>query len=189
MRRWIRTVTVSCAVAALAASAGVSPAEAQSRKGELKIGFISALSGAGIGWGMGMLGGLELAAEDVNNAGGIKVGVVAQAAGEGGDFLIARLGAEILPRAPRELVGVAPHRVERFRAVGVPAGVTDVDEVLRGEQVDGGPGHRQAAEAAVEHADGPTLHGSEAYGPRDRAVALGPVEGGVGGRRTGTVQK
>lgn len=41
---------------------------------ELEIGFISALSGPGIGWGMGMLGGLEMAAEDVNKAGGIPIG-------------------------------------------------------------------------------------------------------------------
>jgi branched-chain amino acid transport system substrate-binding protein len=55
--------------------AGVPPVEPQQpKKGEIKIGFISALSGAGIGWGMGMLGGLELAAEDVNNAGGIRIG-------------------------------------------------------------------------------------------------------------------
>ena len=74
MRRWMRSVTLSCAVAALATWAVVPPAEAQPKKGEIKIGFISALSGAGIGWGMGMLGGLELAAEDINNAGGIKIG-------------------------------------------------------------------------------------------------------------------
>lgn len=74
MRRWMRNVTLSCAIAALATWAIVPPAEAQPKKGEIKIGFISALSGAGIGWGMGMLGGLELAAEDVNNAGGIKIG-------------------------------------------------------------------------------------------------------------------
>ncbi len=54
--------------------AGVASAPGAAKKGELKIGFISALSGAGIGWGMGMLGGLELAAEDVNKKGGVVIG-------------------------------------------------------------------------------------------------------------------
>lgn len=41
---------------------------------ELSIGVLSALTGGGISWGMAVLGGVELAAEEVNEAGGLKVG-------------------------------------------------------------------------------------------------------------------
>ena len=47
--------------------------------------------------------------------------------------------------------------VERPRAVGIAAGVADVDEVLLREQVDDRPGHGQTAESAVEHADRPVM--------------------------------
>jgi len=40
---------------------------------ELKIGFTAPLSGGGMSWGYGVLAGLELAMEDYNNAGGLKV--------------------------------------------------------------------------------------------------------------------
>jgi branched-chain amino acid transport system substrate-binding protein len=59
----------AAAAAALAASG-----EAFAQASELKVGMISALTGPGMSWGMGMLGGLELAAEDVNKRGGLKVG-------------------------------------------------------------------------------------------------------------------
>ncbi|GIK80516.1 MAG: branched-chain amino acid ABC transporter substrate-binding protein [Alphaproteobacteria bacterium] len=63
------------ALAALVVVAGAPNATyAQGKKAELKVGFIAALSGPGMSWGMGMLGGLELAAEDVNKAGGVVVG-------------------------------------------------------------------------------------------------------------------
>ena len=41
---------------------------------ELKIGFTAPLSGGGMSWGYGVLAGLELAMEDINKAGGLKVG-------------------------------------------------------------------------------------------------------------------
>jgi branched-chain amino acid transport system substrate-binding protein len=40
----------------------------------LKIGFTAPLSGGGMSWGYGALAGLELAMDDINNAGGLKVG-------------------------------------------------------------------------------------------------------------------
>jgi branched-chain amino acid transport system substrate-binding protein len=40
---------------------------------ELKIGFTAPLSGGGMSWGYGVLAGLELAMEDYNKAGGLKV--------------------------------------------------------------------------------------------------------------------
>ena len=47
--------------------------------------------------------------------------------------------------------------------VGVPAGVADVDEVLGRQQVDEGPGHGEAAEPAVEHADRARIHDRTRY--------------------------
>lgn len=41
---------------------------------ELKIGVIAPLSGTGAGWGLAIRAGAEMAAEDVNNAGGLKIG-------------------------------------------------------------------------------------------------------------------
>lgn len=73
MRTWIRTAAIIGALALAAVAVTRAPAPA-AKTAELKIGFISALSGAGMAWGMGMLGGLEMAAEDVNKAGGIPIG-------------------------------------------------------------------------------------------------------------------
>jgi branched-chain amino acid transport system substrate-binding protein len=73
MRRWVRNAAIVGVIALVALALTHEPLGAQ-KKAELRIGFVSALSGPGIGWGMGMLGGLELAAEDVNKAGGIPVG-------------------------------------------------------------------------------------------------------------------
>jgi branched-chain amino acid transport system substrate-binding protein len=73
MRTWLRNATIIAAITALALVVTHEPLRA-AKSAELKIGFVSALSGAGIGWGMGMLGGLEMAAEDVNKAGGIAIG-------------------------------------------------------------------------------------------------------------------
>lgn len=73
-KSFINGMLAGVATLALAASVN-SPAFAQAKKtAELKVGFISALSGGGMGWGMGMLGGVELAAEDVNKKGGITIG-------------------------------------------------------------------------------------------------------------------
>jgi branched-chain amino acid transport system substrate-binding protein len=70
-----RTIVTAVLVVASMLIAGVTGGSAQgAKKGELRVGFISALSGPGIGWGMGMLGGLELAAEDVNKSGGVQIG-------------------------------------------------------------------------------------------------------------------
>ncbi len=41
---------------------------------ELKIGVISALTGPGMNWGMSVLGGFQMAADEVNAKGGLKVG-------------------------------------------------------------------------------------------------------------------
>ncbi len=41
---------------------------------ELKIGFTAPLSGGGMSWGYAVLAGLELAMEDINKVGGLKVG-------------------------------------------------------------------------------------------------------------------
>ena len=43
-------------------------------------------------------------------------------------------------------------------SVRITAGVAEVHEVFVGKQVDDGAGHREPAEAAVEHADGPIVH-------------------------------
>lgn len=72
---WLRSLAVLGTVALVALVVIGPPARTSAaKKAEFAIGFISALSGPGIGWGMGMLGGLELAAEDVNKAGGIQIG-------------------------------------------------------------------------------------------------------------------
>jgi len=46
----------------------------QAQTKELRIGFTSPLSGGGMSWGYAAFSGLELAMEDINNAGGLKVG-------------------------------------------------------------------------------------------------------------------
>jgi branched-chain amino acid transport system substrate-binding protein len=73
MNNWVRNAALVGIIALAALGVARTPVGA-AKSAELKIGFVSALSGPGIGWGMGMLGGLELAAEDVNNAGGIPIG-------------------------------------------------------------------------------------------------------------------
>ena len=73
-----------------------------------------------------------------------------------------KLTYDDLPDDVRKLA----HLVLRPRTVRVPARVADVDEVLVREEVDDGPGHREPAEAAVEHADRP-LHRCEANEPHD----------------------
>jgi len=59
-----------CALAGLAMMASV-PAIAQD---VLKIGVVSALEGPGSEWGRGVDGGTKIAAKEVNDAGGLKVG-------------------------------------------------------------------------------------------------------------------
>jgi branched-chain amino acid transport system substrate-binding protein len=73
MKTWMRTAALAGVIALAALAVSHEPLRA-AKSAELKIGFISALSGPGIGWGMGMLGGLEMAAEDVNKSGGIQIG-------------------------------------------------------------------------------------------------------------------
>jgi branched-chain amino acid transport system substrate-binding protein len=73
MNNWVRNAALVGIIALAALGVARTPVGA-AKSAELKIGFVSALSGPGIGWGMGMLGGLELAAEDVNKAGGIPIG-------------------------------------------------------------------------------------------------------------------
>jgi branched-chain amino acid transport system substrate-binding protein len=73
MKTWVRNAAIVGVIALAAVSLLRDPARA-ARTAELKIGFISALSGAGVAWGMAMLGGLEMAAEDVNKGGGIQIG-------------------------------------------------------------------------------------------------------------------
>ncbi len=58
-------------LALTAALLGATSAYAQD---ELKIGAVVTISGAGAAWGQAILNGAELAAKDVNDAGGLKVG-------------------------------------------------------------------------------------------------------------------
>jgi branched-chain amino acid transport system substrate-binding protein len=73
MKTWVRNAALVGVIGLAALSLLREPARA-AKTAELKIGFISALSGPGVAWGMAMLGGLEMAAEDVNKAGGIPIG-------------------------------------------------------------------------------------------------------------------
>jgi len=73
MKTWVRNAAIVGVLALAAVSLLRDPARA-AKTAELKIGFISALSGPGVAWGMAMLGGLEMAAEDVNKGGGIPIG-------------------------------------------------------------------------------------------------------------------
>ena len=57
-----------------------------------------------------------------------------------------------------DLAGEFAHLFERSRPVWIAARVTEVDEILVGQQVDEGPGDGQAPEPAVEHPDGPVVH-------------------------------
>ena len=54
---------------------------------------------------------------------------------------------------PAELVGELAHLRLRPWTVGIAAGVTDVHDVLVGQQIDDGARDRQPAETTVEHAD------------------------------------
>lgn len=67
MRRFLSTMLLAVAVYALSTGRAL-PQET------LKIGALVTLSGAGAAWGQGMLHATELAAEDVNSAGGLQVG-------------------------------------------------------------------------------------------------------------------
>lgn len=49
-------------------------AQSKTKKAELKIGMTGPLSGSGISYGYCVLGGLELAMDDINKGGGLKVG-------------------------------------------------------------------------------------------------------------------
>ena len=68
-----------------------------------------------------------------------------------------QLDVVALDEDPGELAGEHAHLGPRAGTVGVAAGVAEVDEVLGREQVDDGPGDGEAAEAGVEHADGPVI--------------------------------
>ncbi|MFC7398354.1 ABC transporter substrate-binding protein [Chelatococcus sp. GCM10030263] len=61
------------AVVSIAASLALAPA-AQAQQEELKIGVIAALSGGGTGWGLGLQRGVQIAIDEVNDAGGLKIG-------------------------------------------------------------------------------------------------------------------
>jgi len=63
------------ATAAFAATTmlGAQQVAAQQQE-ELKLGVIAALSGGGTAWGQGLVRGIEIASEEVNAAGGLKVG-------------------------------------------------------------------------------------------------------------------
>lgn len=69
IRHGLTTLAPAAALAAgLAIGGGASAQEV------LKIGVLSSLSGAGASWGLAMKGAAELAADDVNKAGGLEVG-------------------------------------------------------------------------------------------------------------------
>ena len=92
----------------------------------------------------------------------------------GGGRRVARhhqqLDVVVLDQLGRDLPGKPAHLVQGARAIGIPAGVADIDEVLGGQQIDDGPGDGETAETAVEHADRPVVHGwAPAYRPRPAA--------------------
>lgn len=71
----IRYISLSTAVAASMIVMASSSAKVWAQDTEeLGIGVLSALTGGGISWGMAVLGGVELAAEEINDVGGLKVG-------------------------------------------------------------------------------------------------------------------
>ena len=74
----------------------------------------------------------------------------------------------LVDQLPRDLAGELAHLVERPRAVRIPAGIAEVDEVLVGQQVDEGTRHRETAESTVEHPDGAVVHGTPRYRPDPR---------------------
>lgn len=65
--------TLAGLTAGLAVAATALPVSAQDKE-ELKLGVIAALSGGGTAWGQGLLRGVEIAADEVNAAGGLTVG-------------------------------------------------------------------------------------------------------------------
>ena len=67
-KKWGIAILIVSAIMALNSGGSVA---AQTQ--ELKIGFTAPLSGGGMSWGYGVLSGLELAMEDINKAGGLKV--------------------------------------------------------------------------------------------------------------------
>jgi branched-chain amino acid transport system substrate-binding protein len=64
----LNKLKVLACVAALALSSGVSAQE------ELKIGGIGSLSGGGTAWGIALQRGVQMAVDEVNAAGGLKIG-------------------------------------------------------------------------------------------------------------------
>ena len=58
-----------------------------------------------------------------------------------------------------DLEGVLEDLFPGLRPVREAAGVTEVDEVLVGQEVDQGPDDGEPAEPAVEHPDRPAVHG------------------------------
>jgi branched-chain amino acid transport system substrate-binding protein len=68
--KWIFVWAAATSILVIAGQAGFSHAQTK----ELRIGFTSPLSGGGMSWGYASLAGLELAMEDINKAGGLKVG-------------------------------------------------------------------------------------------------------------------
>ena len=74
LNQFLKSTTFGVLLVTFAMTLGLNASWAQGTNKELKIGFIAALTGPGQSWGLGMLGGLELAADDVNKRGGLKVG-------------------------------------------------------------------------------------------------------------------
>ena len=60
----------------------------------------------------------------------------------------------LLHEVVEALEGVLAHLADRLGAVGLPGGVTDVDDRLVRQLVDDGAGHGEATEARVEDSDG-----------------------------------
>ena len=65
-----------------------------------------------------------------------------------------QLGVVTVHQVASNLVGEAAYLALRFGTIGVTVGVTHVDEVLVGQEIDERPGHGEPAETGVEHADG-----------------------------------
>ena len=92
------------------------------------------------------------------------------------------LDVEAIDQFAGDLQGEPADLVERPVPVGVPTGVAQVDEVLRRQEVDGGPGDGQPTEAGVEHPDWSVGHRGKATAPGRRRFPT-PASGFVAPRR------
>ena len=67
------------------------------------------------------------------------------------------------PQKPHILPGVFQQRLLGAAAVGHPGGIPEIDEVFLRQNLPQGAHRRQAAEAGVEYADRPCIHGRSSF--------------------------